>query len=60
MGKLNTSPKQAHLILRLFITLCKTPMMLTVITTKVTVLVRMGWNPVRKAIPKASYVKAYT
>jgi cation transporter-like permease len=60
MGKLSTSPKQAHLIFFLFSTLCSTPMMLTVITTKVIVFVRMGLNPVKKAIPKASSVKTYT
>lgn len=59
MGKLNTAPKQAHFILRLFATLCSTPIMLTVITIKVIVFVKMGLNLVRKAIPKASSAKAY-
>ena len=58
MGKLNTAPRQAHFIFRLFKTLCKTPMMLTVITTKVTVLVRIGLKPVKNAKPKASSVNA--
>ena len=35
MGKLKTSPKQAHFIFRLFKTACNTPIMLTVITVKV-------------------------
>ncbi len=34
MGKLNTAPRQAHCILRLLNTACKTPVMLIVITTK--------------------------
>ena len=58
MGKLNTSPKQAHLILRLFNTLCNTPIMLTVITTRVTVLVIIGLKPVRNAMPNANSIKA--
>jgi len=59
LGRLNTSPRQAHLIVRFLKTLCKTPMILTVITTKVTVLIRMGLKPVKNATPNASSVKAY-
>ena len=58
MGKLNTAPRQAHFIFRLLKTLCKTPILLTVITAKVTVLVRIGLKPVQKAKPKARSVKA--
>ena len=35
MGKINTSPRQAHLIFLLFNTLCKTPTILTLISIKV-------------------------
>ena len=59
MGKLNTSPRQAHLIFLFFNTLCKTPTILKLITIKVATFVIIGLNPVRKAIPKASSVKAY-
>ena len=60
MGKLKTSPRQAHLIFLLFNTLCNTPIILTLITIKVTVFVIMGVNTVKNAIPNASSVKAYT
>ena len=59
MGKLNTSPRQAHLILRLLSTLCNTPVMLNVITTRVTTLVMTGLKPVKNAIPKVNSTKGY-
>ena len=46
MGKLKTSPRQAHFIFCLLKTASSTPIMLTVITTKVTVFVSIGLNPV--------------
>lgn len=59
IGKLNTAPKQAHRIFFLFNTLCKTPMMLMLITTSVAMFVTNGLNPVRNAIPKDSSMNGY-
>ena len=44
IGKLKTAPRQAHLIFLLFKTLWSTPIMLMLITTKVTALVTNGLN----------------
>ncbi len=60
IGKLNTSPKQAHFIFLLFKTLWSTLIILIAITAKVTVFVSMGLNPVKKASLNANSVKAYT
>jgi hypothetical protein len=60
IGKLKTSPEQVHIILCLLNTPGNTPTILTVITTRVTVVVKSGSNPVRNAMPNASSVKAYT
>ena len=58
IGKLKTAPRQAHWIFRLFRTDCKTPIILTVITTKVTELVSNGLKLIKKAIPNANSIKA--
>lgn len=42
MGRLNTAPKQAQRIFLLFKTLCTIPIIRTVITVKVTILVISG------------------
>ena len=60
MGKLNTSPRQAHFIFCLFSTLCKTPMMLTDISTKAAILVANGNTFKRNKIPSAASANAYT
>ena len=60
MGKLKTSPRQAHFIFCLFSTLCNTPIILIVITAKVTAFVSNGLKAVRKAKPKANSINAYT
>ena len=47
MGKLNIAPTQAHFILRLLVTLCRTPIILTMTIIKVTTFVSKGLNPVK-------------
>ena len=42
IGKLKPTPKQAHRIFLLFKTLCKTPMILKLITTTVVIFVANG------------------
>ena len=44
MGRLNTAPRQAHFIFRLFSTLCSTPIILMVISRNVKALVNKGVN----------------
>ena len=60
MGRLNTVPRQAQRIARLFSTLCRTPTLLTAITTSVTRFAANGWKPVTNAAPSSSSMKGYT
>ena len=59
IGKLNTAPKQAHLIFLLLSTLCNTPMMLMLITINVTEFVSTGLKPAMNATPNNSSMKTY-
>ena len=58
IGKLKTAPKQAHCMVFLFITLCKTPIMLMPIIIITVRFVINGLKSIRKAIPKANSVNA--
>lgn len=59
IGRLKISPRQAHLIFRLLKTDCKTPIILTNITIKVSMLVISGLKLIKYAIPRIISMNGY-